>query len=329
MKKLIIFFGSLLLILIAMACQEDQMAILSNSEDDQSVVTELATSEEEVLLFDALVDDGSEENMYDGYSSFGSGIGKVTAPINSVWRFGRKFDPFPRRVVRDVRFVTRDSAVVTVNRLFTGKFVVISKEEDSTGTNVISIYRKPMKHLHQRRAIYVTRASSESDGRWKLEAVSLGLGESRPESTIEILEAHISSNMGLDYTITDPLNIYLGSRAEIPKVVPGEEITVVIKVLNHTTNPVILDNGTTETVLLHFGRNRNHHARKRFHFVGQDPVTGANMYKGTWTVGQVADRFYHAAFDVIDNGTIYDDDSTTYPYNSLVWALPYHVVSSK
>ncbi len=329
MKRLTIILSILLLILLTTACQEEQSAVLSSSDNDQEAVTEIATSKDEALLFDALVDDGSEDNMFDGYSSFGSGVGKVSAPIDSVWRFGRKFDPFPRRVVRDVRFVTGDSAVVTVSRLFSGKFVVISKMEDSTGTNVITIYRKPMKHLHQRRAIFVKRETPENGRRWKLEAVSLGLGESRPESTIEILEAHITSNLGLDYTITDPLNTFLGSRADIPTVVPGEEVTVVLKVLNNSLNPVVLDNGATETVLLHFGRNRDHHARKRFRYIGQDPATGAQMYEGSWTVRQVADRYYHAAFDVIDNGTIYDDDATAYPYNALVWGLPYRVVSSK
>jgi hypothetical protein len=61
-----------------------------------------------------------------------------------------------------------------------------------------------------------------------------------------------------------------------------------------------------------------------FSYAGQDDE-GNNVYKGQWTIGQWP-GVHHAAIDVIDNGTIFDDDINTYPYNSTTWSTPYKVL---
>jgi hypothetical protein len=59
-------------------------------------------------------------------------------------------------------------------------------------------------------------------------------------------------------------------------------------------------------------------------WIGED--NGQNVYQGTWVV---RDRFrvHHAVIDVIDNGSIFDDDVNLYPYNSVTWSTPYLVRS--
>ena len=133
--------------------------------------------------------------------------------------------------------------------------------------------------------------------------------------------------MGDFIVFTDPLNTFLNLPDDIPTFSIGELITIKVLLENTTSNPVLDPNGSgaTETALLHFGCNRHHRARKRFDFVGTDPNTGYNMYKGTWHVGQQPFRIRHAIIDAIDNGTIYDNDPNAFPYNSTTWSTPYRV----
>ncbi len=327
-----------MLMMIATSCQKDGTDSLGAVEDDETIVQELAKSDEEELLYDAAIDDIDEARMFDGYNSFSNGMGKIAAPIDTVLRFGRRFDPHPRRVVREVRRIGEDSIFVSVSRVFQGVFVIFEKGEDSTGTRPIIIHRKRMRHAVKRNAIYVrnrdTRADVTTDlaphHRWQLAAVSMAAGHSVPESSIRIHEVNITSTGGVDMTLTHPLDTFFDSRDDLPTFVPGEEVKVVVKLTNTTLNPVDpVGNGSTETLLLHFGANRHHHARKRFEYVGTDPATGDQIYQGTWVVRQRPGHTYHAVFDAIDNGTIYDSDATTFPYNSTTWGIPYRVVEAK
>jgi hypothetical protein len=81
----------------------------------------------------------------------------------------------------------------------------------------------------------------------------------------------------------------------------------------------------TELVRLHHARHRIHrlHKVKRLEWIGED-ADGNNIYQGTWTIG---DKYgiHHAVIDVINNGTILDDDEVLHPYNSVTWSSPYRV----
>ena len=325
----------LLALILASGCNSDKNTTMGATETDEGAVEELAASEEIDLLYDAMVNDGSEDNMYDGYSTFGGGFGKVSAPIENVLRFGRRFEPFPRRAIRDIRRISRDTILVTTHRVFGGAFVIFAKGDDTGGTDPIVLHRKRINHLVNRKAIFVRNGQSDivSDvarNGWRLDAVSLGYGQSNPETTIDIHELTISSDHGVNVTFTDPLHTFYNTREELPTFVPNEVVTVRVALDNTTLNPVDPDGtGATERVLLHFGVNREHHARKQLDFVQVDPVTGLHIYEGTWTIHQRPGHAYHAAIDVIDNGTIYDTDVDTYPYNSTVWSTPYRVQESK
>jgi hypothetical protein len=318
MKRLFsLIFITILTVILALSCEKNTSVA---GEDDESVVTEMAQAEDEDYLFDEGINDVSDENMYNGYSSFGS----ITSPIDTVFRLGRKMLERPRRVVTDIRRIGPDSIKVFVGREFVGRFIIIEKEDDSTFVRHV----KPLRHVVRRCAIYVKRNPNDQNirRRWKLASVSLGKGNSLPTGTIQINEVSVSSSGGVSVVYTDPLHTLLEVPDDILFFAPGEEVTVQVKLTNSTPNPVDpLGNGATETVLLHYGTNRHHHARKQFEYVGADPVSGEQVYEGTWTIRQEPFRVYHAVVDAIDNGTIYDDSNSTYPYNSATWSAPYRV----
>lgn len=320
MKRLFgLIIVSAILSIILSACEKNTST--QAVEDDESVVTQMAQNDEEDYLLDEGIDDVSEDNMFDGYRSFG----KVSSPIDTVFRFGRIVHQRPRRIVSDIRRISPDSIVVFVAREFDGRFIVIEKADDSTFVR----HQKPLRHVVRRKAVYVKRNSDTGGRPWKLASVSLGQGNSVPNATIQINEISINSSGGASVIFTDPLQTLLEISEDILTFVPGEEVTVQVKLSNSTVNPVDpFGNGSTETVLLHYGVNRRHHARKRFEYAGSDPLTGDQVYQGTWTIGQEPLRVYHAVVDAIDNGTIYDDDGTTYPYNSVTWSAPYRVVET-
>ncbi len=339
MKRLVkLAMIAMVSMMIATSCQQNGNDGFNAVEDDEMVVQELATGEDEEILFDAAIDDGSEENIVNGFGSSGSSLGKVSAPIDTVLNFGRRFDRHPRRIVKDIRRIGQDTIFVSLSRLFRGVFVIVEKGQDTTGTRPIIIHRKRMAHVVKRNAIYVKRDSDrDTDAitdrphrRWKLASVSMGAGHSVPEPSIRFNELTITSSGGVNITITEPLDTFFDTRDDLPTFVPGEEVTVQVKLTNSTLNPVDpFGTGATETLLLHHGANRDHHGRKFFDYVGTDPVTGDQIYEGTWTVEQAPGHVYHAVVDAIDNGTIYDNDASTFPYNSTTWGTPYRVVESK
>ena len=97
---------------------------------------------------------------------------------------------------------------------------------------------------------------------------------------------------------------------------------------NTTDNPVGFPGipEQTELVRLHHARNRFRklHKINMLQYVGKDD-NGDNVYEGNWIVGEWR-GVYHAVIDVIDNGTIFDDDINTYPYNSTTWSTPYKIL---
>lgn len=300
--------------------------------DDEVVVEQLATDDEEALMYDLGIDDQHEDNMYNGYSSFANGFGKTNAPIDSVIRYGRIIRERGLRRL-EIRRIARDTIAVLSARQFAGLFVTIQALEDTSGSHPITIYRKRLNHVVRRYAVYArhTRDNASdqlSDHRrgWHLDKISMGDGNSLPNHTITINEMTVVSSGGYNRTFTNPLETIYDSRDDLPTFSPGDSVTVTVKLRNETLNPVDPDSsGSTEKVLLHFGTNRHHHARKAFRYAGTDPVSGDQLYVGSWTVRQEAGGIYHAIVDVIDNGTIFDSDARTYPYNSRTWSTPYRV----
>lgn len=332
--------AGLLGLLMVNGCQKDTGSALTDEQMEEQSIQDLMTSEnieESDYLADWGIDDGSEDHMFNGYSTFspGSFLLKVTDFIPDVVRFGRKLNrQIPRTFITER--ICEDTIIVHMERAWTGQFVIFQKLDSTAGSpDTMIIYRKPLTHLVKRTSILTRRIEDEEAmrdprRRWKLAAVSLGLGESRPVNTVQIQQVEVNSSAGDFYSFTDPLYTILSIPEDLPAFLPGEIVMVKVWVSNSTTLPVINPaDGSTETLLLHFGVNRMHRARKQFEYRGIDPNNGYHVFEGQWMVREPIRRPFHAVIDAIDNGTIYDDDGNTYPYNSTTWGIPYRVVLNK
>jgi hypothetical protein len=223
--------------------------------------------------------------------------------------------------------------MVYLERVWTGGFFVFEGLGDSlTPPDTFVLHRKPLVHVVKKKALFTRNSDlpdelTTANRGWKLSAISLGQGWSRPVSTVEIHRVEINTSSGETYVFENPDETMLAIPEDIPLAVKGEKVRVTVQVSNTMDAPVYHpDTGATETLLLHYGINRFHHARRQFEFKGVDPQSGYNLYQGEWTVHEPALRPFHAVVDAIDNGTIYDEDGE---YNSATWGFPYRVVLSK
>lgn len=338
MKKLFITLTITLLALVLITgCEKDTSSALSDQELAQTTIQESLSSDENVYMIDWAIDDGSENNMYNGFSSFGKtgfSLDKVLSPEDQLVRFGRIIKRrYPRQIT--IRPLSPDSILVNVDRVLVGNFISILAPGDTVQRDSFLVYRKPMRHLVSRTTLFVKNNNEEDVSRdprrrWKMAGVSLSKGVSRPENTVQIHKLIIVSENGDTLKFSAPLHTMLNIPDDIPTFVTGEQVKVIALVSNSSANLVPdPETGATETVLLHYGVNRQHHARKRFEYRGIDPATGYAIFEGAWTIHEPANHVFHAAVDVIDNGTIYEGDEQTYPYNSVTWGCPYRVVLSK
>lgn len=335
MKKLGIFLTiSLLTMFVIIGCEKDSSSTMDDETLSQMELQESVLDEENDYLMDWGIDDGNENNMFDGFSSFSPNIEfpKVMDTINNVLRFGRKINNRFRRQVIITR-INEDSVLLSITRQLNGRFVVFEKIDfDTTDPDTLTIYRKPLTHIVKRKAIFVKRHSNDQNqdnpgrGRWKLQAVTLGEGISNPAHTIRIHNVTVYNSVGDSIVFTNPLETFLTVPEDIPTFSTGDMVTIRVKLENTTLNPFVGQDGATETLLLHYGTNRHHHARKRFTYMGTDPASGYSVYEGFWQIGQQPFRVRHAIVDAIDNGTIYDNDENAYPYNSTTWSSPYRVL---
>lgn len=337
MNKIICTFMIVLLgLFIISGCEKDTNSALSDQQLEDNAITEILTNEnieESDYVMDWGIDDIDESQMYNGFSTFSPGnyFPKILTPIDSVVRFGRILN---RRIPRTllIRRISRDSILVHMERVWGGNFLIL---EQPLTEDTLILHRKPLVHTVKRTAIFTKRTEDEDAmrdprTRWRLSAVSMDLGNSRPLPTVAIQQIDITTSTGESYSFTNPLRTIFSIPDDLPVVARGEGVTVQVLVSNNTNNPVVNpETGATETLLLHFGLNRIHRARKQFEYIGVDPNTGYNLYKGVWTVHEPAFRPFHAVIDAIDNGTIYDEDEQIYPYNSMTWGFPYRVVSTK
>ncbi|NOX37846.1 MAG: hypothetical protein GXO78_09955 [Calditrichaeota bacterium] len=324
MKRHLLMFGLSILIagILFVGCEKNVTTIL----DEEAELEELVLDEENDYLFDWGIDDGSEDNLFslNFRMSYPDGFNKPLTPIENVVRFGRIIKQrYPRTII--YRRTARDSALLFLERVLEGRFVIMSRiGSDSSNADSMVVYRKPLRHIVRRKAVFVPRTENPQGRRgWKLKAISLGQGNS-PRSTIRIQKLVVINTAGDSLVFTDPLKTMMQIPEDIPRFSRGEEVTVQVYLTNNTSHPVYHpDTGATETVILHYSRSRKKRGRKLFTFMGTNE-DGVNIYQGTWKV-QEAPRVYHVIVDVIDNGTIFDSDPEMYPYNSVTWSCPYIV----
>lgn len=313
------FFGAFLL----MGCNETANNALE--EDPDLIVEEIAVDENNDFLYDTGLDDIAEENMYNGFSSYGRLPGNQPTIDDSTIRFGRKIN---RRGIRrvSVERISPDTLLVRAQRQLAGFFYVFNKVDSS---DVWNAFRKPLQHKIDRAAIYVKRDSSNATDRhnWQLNSVTLARGNSQPTATIRIQKVSVFRRSSGDTLVfQNPLDTYI-SAENIPTFTSGEPILVRVYLSNATNNPIDpYMTGATETLLLHYGAHRGGKVRVPFTFAGVDRETGLQVYEGSWTVHETRGRVHQAIIDAIDNGTIYESNNEDFPYNASHWSIPYRVI---
>ncbi len=313
------------LLLILWGCSKDTVPTDSALSDEDQIMSEILNIEgsADEDYFYADIDEESEENFVE---PFESSFQKPIIPL----RFGRvRLHP----MVKNIRiiFTSDTTAEAHFYKIIRGNFV--SLVADTSESDTVKLYRtvRPMGHEFQRIVHFVKRGN-----RWMLQDFSMVLGNSLGvintseteivNTTLQITKLVVEAN---DETveITDPLE-YFQTRENVFSYNHGTIVKLRVHVNNTTVDPVGFPGipEQTELVRLHHARHRFRHIHriKMFSYAGQDD-DGNNVYEGSWVVGEWP-GVHHAAIDVIDNGTIFDDDINKYPYNSTTWSTPYRVL---
>jgi hypothetical protein len=334
MKQSLLIINAIYLILLWGCSQKSVMAPETAFSDEQAIY-ELIDNDTELgdIFYDDL-DEASEENFMDmSMPQMQTGLLKPITP----WRFGRIGNrPIDRFVTLEQ---TSDSTVTAYFRkIMAGRFHIIHKNRQARDTLQVIRVVKQMHHAFQRVA-HFAKISQEGDGgeklryRWKLQDFSMVLGNSlgrgidstRIKTTLHISKVIIGDTL----EITDPLN-YFQNRNNVLTLPPETQVGVTVYVKNNADSTVIFPDNTrsTELVRLHHARHRryprqNMKAISNFVWLDRD-AEGNNIYQGTWVTG-TREGIHHAVIDVIDNGTIMDDDDIVFPYNSTTWSSPYRI----
>lgn len=223
-------------------------------------------------------------------------LGKVLEGIEPV-SFFREIKQFTKDI--DIHIVHPDTGVpyaeVAVTANLIGQFHTITMD---------STYLKPIDDTAVRFAYF------EKTGRprpprhhrgWELKKIS-GVEIYSNPCTKVIKSIHISSDLGsVDTVIIDVTTLM--DKEDIFTFKPGELVTLEVE----TDSP-------EDIVFLHIP-----HKRMPFQHVG------GGLYVGSWRTTTDPWHFRwpkHAAVDVIDHGTIFDDQA---PYDSRAWGMNYRV----
>jgi hypothetical protein len=313
------------LLLIFWGCSQDTVPTDPVLSDEDQIMSEILSIEgnADEDYFYADIDEESEEYFVE---SFESAFQKPIIPL----RFGRvRLHP----LVKNIRivFTSDTTAEAHFHKIIRGNFV--SLVADKSETDTVKLYRtvRPMGHEFERVVHFVKRGK-----RWMLQDFSMVLGNSLGiintadteivNTTLQITKLVIEVD-DRSVEITDPLE-YFQTRDNVFSFENGTTVKLKVHVNNTTINPVGFPGvpEQTELVRLHHARHRlkRMHKIKMFSYVGKDD-NGYNVYEGRWVVGEWP-GIHHAAIDVIDNGTIFDDDVNKYPYNSTTWSTPYRVM---
>ena len=323
MKKLsIIVIGITMLIL--WGCSKSTEPVVTDEQAIMEVIASYDGNQNEDYFYSNLDDESENGFLKPSAESF---LAKPIVPI----KFGRVgISP----VVRDINIVfTSDTTAKAYYRtILRGKFVILAEDENPEDTIYVQRIAKKMGHVFERVAWFVKRGKDNDrpKDRWKLVAFSMAKGQSLGvvdtnlvRTTLEIKKVVLEADSVIE--IDDPLT-FVQVRPNVFNFTSMEQVKVTVYVKNTTLNPVVFPQGMgTELVRLHQARHRwnRKHGIGNLTWVRQE-VDGTNVYEGIWTVG-IANGVHHACIDVIDNGTILDDDAETYPYNSVTWGTPYKV----
>ncbi len=292
-------------ILFAAGCSNNPAQ--PNLNEDQEAIRQAIEADTEMFGLAGYDDNGPQP------PSYGDGFSKITSYIEPLL-FGRRGRPRLEDI--EVDNIDDATAIATVVHSFDGQFLILARENA-----IATLYKKEMKNLFYRR-VKLTRVDDTGNDRrdWRIVYVSMRKGGS-PETTLEVRKMVVDlPGTENDIVVEEPLDYFFNRTEGIPTFSPGDTVKIFVTLRNSNDFPP--EPGTT--VLLRYKMDhRILRARRRFNDNGEypDKVAGDGVFSGFWIVGHRRGTF-HAAIDVLDNGTLYDD---TAPYNSVVWSMPYRV----
>jgi len=279
-----------------------------NALDRAAVASVVATQPE-------VVEDGQFEATDASSLAIGGGAGLAATPSSALaaiqplrfWRVIRDVD-------RSFEFAFSDSdstgrpttAIVTVHKLLTGRFDILTGVPGSDSTAIdstLQVLHKPLADHWVRRILLKRVMSADSTlNPWRVVATSAVKVTSRNAAT-QIVSLRVQTAT-LDTTITTPLAFF--RLRGIPELEPGAPVTLTVTTLRN--DDVV--------VLTRVGH------RFRFHNNGDD------TYTGVWTLPDfrletaalsLRPRIFHFGVNALSNGTLFDD---TAAYDSQAWILP-------
>jgi hypothetical protein len=334
MKQSLVMITVIYLIILWGCTQKTSVAPEAAPSDEQAIFYLIDENAEIGDIFYDDLDELSEDNFMDMTPpQMQIGLFKPITP----WRFGRiNKRPIDRSVTLEQ---TSDSTITAYfHKVMAGRFHIIVKDRQHHDTLQVIRVVKSMHHEFQRVAHFLKIGEEGGEGerlrhRWQLQEFSMVLGNSLgrgADSTIVKTSLQITKVIIADtLEITDPLDFFQ-NRGNMLTFPPETQITITVYVKNSADTTVIYPRNTqsTELVRLHHARHRRYpnqrmHGISNFTWVEQD-AEGNNIYQGTWITG-TREGIHHAVIDIIDNGTIMNDDEIVFPYNSTTWSTPYHI----
>ncbi|KAA3611328.1 MAG: hypothetical protein D8M58_15290 [Calditrichaeota bacterium] len=317
MKNINLIFSALIFLFIY-SCSENGTESDNISESEEQAAIQQVLDADDLIYEE--VGDGDEDSYgVDDPSWLGGGFAKDGVRA----RFGRRISGREGNV--EIILTSDTTATAYISRQFKGKFVSLTGAQTSDTSWSLNRFEKPLAHNVERVVnLKKYRDDAEIDRRnWKIESISMADGKSDP-TTVSIVELIIYAEGQDSVVITNP-TAYFQNGLNMFTFPRFTEVTVKVIVENTTANAIEWPSGSgsTENVRLHYGRNRQgHRAIKKFEYMGER--SGYQVYQGTWTIQQFR-GIHHAIIDVIDNGTILNDDEVAYPYSSATWGTPYVV----
>jgi len=261
--------------------------------DDETNLRVLIEDNPELFSYD--IEDGSEESQ--GVNQ-DIGNAKTIEPV----AFWREITSREREVDIHITHPGGDSlpcAEVTITTYYRGLFHTVSMDSE---------YTKEIDDTAVRYAYLEKESHDGSDaqmrayGGWRLKKVS-GWEVASDPCTKEIYSLQITSG-SVDTTIADMSSLW--DLEDLLAFDPGDSVTLTVD----TGNP-------EDLVFLHAPLC----VRRSFKHIG------GGIFTGTWVTTEdphvaARSRPRHAAIDVIDHGTVFDDEL---PYDSRVWGMVYFV----
>lgn len=301
-----------------MACSNNTDSTNSSTAEEEKAISQVLEADDMVYeeIGDATEDDYGVEDP--------SWLPGSLAKEGFRMRFGRKIEERKRNI--EVVLTSDTTATAYISNTYKGQFVSLTGAWVDDTTFTLQRFSKPLEHQVERVVNLVKfRDDANLERRnWKRTSVSMADGKSVP-NTIKIMELVITPENQDSIIITNPIDHFVDG-VNILTLPRFTNVTVRVKIENNSSSLVEYPegSGSTENVRLQYGRNRKgHHAKANFEYVGKD-IDGYQVYEGHWQVRQFS-GIHHAVIDVIDNGTILNENSADYPYNSATWGTPYLV----